>query len=51
MLHSLLQLPPQEMSPTFETIIRFLNNLTDEQLESLDEQKYTEALFTLYHGT
>ena len=30
-------------------ILRLLNNLTDEQLDSLDEEKFAEALFYLYH--
>ncbi len=31
-------------------ILRLLNNLTDEQLDSLDEHKFAEALLYIYHA-
>ena len=30
-------------------ILRLLNNLTDDQLDLLDEEKFAAALFYLYH--
>jgi hypothetical protein len=38
------------MTPTISTILQLLSNLTDEQLDYLDEDKFVKALFTVYHG-
>jgi hypothetical protein len=37
------------MITSLDHILLLLSQLTDEELESLDEDKYAKALFTLYH--
>jgi len=37
------------MIVSFDYILFLLSRLTDDELESLDEDKYAKALFTLYH--
>jgi hypothetical protein len=39
-----------DKTPTFSTILQYLSNLTDDELEMLDEDKYVQALVTIYHG-
>jgi hypothetical protein len=34
---------------TFAEIFRLLENLTDEQLNALDEEKFVKALIYIYH--
>jgi len=34
---------------TFAEIFRLLENLTDEQLDALDEEKFVKSLIYIYH--